>query len=714
MVTMQSFSAADHRGSVALERVNAQVTLDAQHAWQGFSVTARDGVGQGPGGLRIEGKRLRLEGTAENGTYVYRGEASRIMATAVDDAGRPIDIQLPEAVLTIRQEQERTLTTLALPGKSRIQWGDFTFALDNGEGNQATMTSTPDGQVQDFTLRFPSPVEITNATDGKSAAIKSARLEDVQAIFKNDHGNAYLALQSKAGVLTGTGNKVVFTGLAGEAGNSHAFIRMQELQGSWTSEFTRGVEQQFGGKLFGLQVQLDDTRLTADLKAQELWADGKLAFVMQGDNGAFAEVRFDKTDEKYWGTLHARGNLSVTRPNGDRVQLDNGSKLAITTQQRGLEITGTDIALHTKLRGFAGSANIQSGQVALGDGPIVIKDIRNASFRFTNKRGHWTGDVSVDQLKDAMLAYGFGDITKGQDSYLALLPKENGKSIRFTGTFHLKTSAGRVRLKFNDVDSLEALLRQPGKNRLVALVRAPSAQGWAEVKLGGLVSVRGNSIVIEGSYEPFSGYGAVDTALRRFALDEIYVSQAVVLSPDARRLQVQTPQGFPVLGALRVLFGGENPVFRIPGASRPFEQGPLAPAIDLLIGGRFARTEVALTAGIDPASQTSFHVSHGQVLALGLPIGVRGFDYPSSGRVGMEFSVANAAGQKTVTGGVGVLANVLGVQRQNRKALFIEEMPVAYWGAANVAFGPCQMGGAVTVEEQFNKWWAGIGGSCWY
>jgi hypothetical protein len=515
-------------------------------------------------------------------------------------------------------------------------------------------------------------------------------------------------------VLTGTGRQVVFTGLAGEAGNSYAFIRMQELQGNWTSEFTRGVEQQFGGKLFGLQVQLDDTRLTADLKAQELWADGKLAFVMQGDNGAFAEVRFDMTDEKYWGTLHARGNLNVTRPNGDSVQLDNGSKLAITTQQRGLEITGTDIALHTKLHGFAGSANIHSGQVVLGDGPIVIKDLKTASFRFTNKRGHWTGNVNVDQLKDAMLAYGFGDITKGQDSYLALLPKEKGESIRFTGTFHLTTSAGRVRLKFNDVDSLEALLRQPGKNRLVALVRAPSAQGWAEVKLNGLMSVRGNSIVLEGSYEPFTGYGAVDTALRRFALDEIYVSQAVVLSPDARRMQVQTPQGFPVLGAMRVLFGGENPIFRIPGASRPFEQGPLAPAIDLLVGGRFARTEVALTAGIDPASQTSVHVAHGQVLALGLPIGVRGLDYPSSGRVGMEFSVANAAGQKTVTGGVGLLANVLGVQRQNSKALFIEEMPVAYWGAANAALGPCQIGGAVTVEEQFSKWWAGIGGSCLY
>jgi hypothetical protein len=269
-------------------------------------------------------------------------------------------------------------------------------------------------------------------------------------------------------------------------------------------------------------------------------------------------------------------------------------------------------------------------------------------------------------------------------------------------------------LKFDDVDSLEALLRQPGKNRLVALVRAPSAQGWAEVRLNGFVSVRGNSIVLEGSYAPFSGYGAVDTALRRFALDEMYVSQAIVLSPDARRMQVQTPQGFPVLGAIRVLFGGENPIFRIPGGSRPFEQGPLAPAIDLLIGGRFARTEVALTAGIDPASQTSVHIAHGQMLALGLPIGTRGLNYPSSGRVGMEFTVANAQGQKTVTGGVGLLANVLGVQKQDSKALFIEEMPVAYWGSANVALGLCQIGGAVTVEERFSKWWAGLSGSCLY
>jgi hypothetical protein len=350
----------------------------------------------------------------------------------------------------------------------------------------------------------------------------------------------------------------------------------------------------------------------------------------------------------------------------------------------------------------------------LGDGPIVIKDLKTASFRFTNKRGHWTGNVSIDQLKDAMLSYGFGDITTGQDSYLALLPKEKGESIRFTGTFHLKTSAGRVRLKVNDADSLEALLRQPSKNRLVAMVSAPGGQGWAELKLSQFVSVRGNSIVLEGRYEPFAGYGAVDTALRRFALDEMHVSQAVVLSPDAKRLQVQTPQGFPVLGAIRVLFGGENPIFRIPGATRPFEQGPLAPAVDLLIGGRFARTEVALTAGIDPASQTSIQVSHGQVLTLGLPIGVRGFDYPSSSRVGIEFSVANVARHKTVTGGIGVLANMLGAQRQNSKALFIEEIPVAYWGAINVALGPCQIGGAVTVEEQLSRWWAGIGGSCWY
>jgi hypothetical protein len=57
---------------------------------------------------------------------------------------------------------------------------------------------------------------------------------------------------------------------------SKAPLRLQELQGNWTSEFTRGVEQRFGGKLFGLQVQLDDGRLSADLKAQELWADGKL------------------------------------------------------------------------------------------------------------------------------------------------------------------------------------------------------------------------------------------------------------------------------------------------------------------------------------------------------------------------------------------------------------------------------------------------------
>ena len=139
-----------------------------------------------------------------------------------------------------------------------------------------------------------------------------------------------------------------------------------------------------------------------------------------------------------------QGNLNVTRPNGDGVQLANGSKLAITTQQRGIEITGTDIALHTKPQGFGGSANIHSRQVALGDGPIVIKDLKTASFRFTNKRGHWTENVSIDQLKDAMLAYGLGDITRGQDSYLALLPKEKGESIRFTGTFHLKTSASDV------------------------------------------------------------------------------------------------------------------------------------------------------------------------------------------------------------------------------------------------------------------------------
>jgi hypothetical protein len=712
MVTVQTLSAGDQSGNVTLGRLNAQVTLDAQQAWQRFSVTARDGVARAPGGLYLEGKRLHFEGTTENGTHVYRGEASRIMATAMDDAGRPVGIQLPRAVLTIRQEQERTLTAFELPGDSHVQWGDFTFALENGEGNQATMMSTADGQVQDFTLRFPSPVEITNAADGKSATIKRARLEDVQTIFKNDNSNAYLTLQSKEGLLTGTGGKVVFKGLEGAAGNRYAFLRMQELQGNWTSEVTRGVEQRFGGKLFGLQVQLDDTRLTGDLKAQELWAEGKLAFVMQSANGAFAEVRFDKTDEQYWGTLHARGNLNFTRPNGDRVQLDNGSKLVITTQQRGMEITGTDIALHTRLHNLEGSANIHSGQVALGDGPIVIKDLRTASFRFANKRGQWAGKATIDQLKDAMLAYGFGDITKGQDSYLALIPKAQGESIRFTGTFHLRTPAGPVRLKVDNIDSLEALLRQPSKNRLVALVRAPSGQGWAELKLSRLVSVRGNNIVLEGSYEPFSGYGAVDMAFRRFALDEIYMSQAVVLSPDAKRIQVQTPQGFPVLGAMRVLFGGENPIFRIPGGSRPFEQGPLAPAVDLLIGGRFSRAEIALTAGIDPASQTSVQVSHGQVLALGVPINLREFNYPTSGRIGMEFSVANAKGIKTVTGGAGVLVNVLGVQKQNSNALFIEETPMAYWGAANVAFGSCQIGGAVTAEEQLGRWWAGIGGSC--
>ena len=256
MVTLQTLAAADRKHNVSLGRVNAQVTLDAQQAWQGFSVTARDGVGRGPGGLHIEGKRLRREGTVENGTYVYRGEASRIMAKAVDDAGRAVDIQLPGAVLTARQEHERTLTTLELPGNSHIQWGNFTFVLENGEGNEATMMLTPDGQVQDVTLRFPSPVEITNAADGQSATIKSASPP------------------------------------AGAAGQLDQRIH---------SRCRTAVRWE----IIGLQVQLDDGRLSADLKAQELWADGKLAFVMQGENGAFAEVRLDKTDEKYWGTLHA-------------------------------------------------------------------------------------------------------------------------------------------------------------------------------------------------------------------------------------------------------------------------------------------------------------------------------------------------------------------------------------------------------------------------
>jgi hypothetical protein len=246
------------------------------------------------------------------------------------------------------------------------------------------------------------------------------------------------------------------------------------------------------------------------------------------------------------------------------------------------------------------------------------------------------------------------------------------------------------------------------------MVRAPSGQGWAELKVGQLVTVRGPTIVLEARYEPFSGYGAIDTALRRFSLEEMYLSQAVVLNPEARSLQLQTPQRFPVLGAIRVLFGGDNPIFRIPGGSRPFEQGPLAPALDLLVGGRFDRTEVALAVGVDPSSQLGIQVARGQVMTLGVPVETREVNISTSGRAGIEFSVSNAAGQKVVTGGVGVLANVLGMLGKNHQPLFVEEMPMIYWGGVNVALGPCQVGGAATVEERLQRWWVGIGGGCWF
>jgi hypothetical protein len=39
---------------------------------------------------------------------------------------------------------------------------------------------------------------------------------------------------------------------------------------------------------------------------------------------------------------------------------------------------------------------------------------------------------------------------------------------------------------------------------------------------------------------------------------------------------------------------------------------------------------------------------------------------------------------------------------------------MAYWGTVNVALGPCQIGGAVAMEEQLSRWWAGMSGSCRY
>jgi hypothetical protein len=97
---------------------------------------------------------------------------------------------------------------------------------------------------------------------------------------------------------------------------------------------------------------------------------------------------------------------------------------------------------------------------------------------------------------------------------------------------------------------------------------------------------------------------------------------------------------------------------------------------------------------------------------LGIPLDSREFNVSTSGRIGVEFSVSNAAGKKVVTGGVGILANVLGMLGKNNKSLFVEEMPMTYWGGVNVASGPCEVGGVATVEERLQRWWTGIGVGC--
>jgi hypothetical protein len=579
------------------------------------------------GQLALDGGRVTGELAPDGTAKALTLGAQRLAyaGTAEGDHRLAVDLLNPEAILTQREGggQQLAITT----GAGSFQVDGHRVSLD---GVQAlTLATTPDGQVDAFTARFPGQLDFVQR-DGDLTVLTrglGASYHREGSLLTLDFAEADVALRSQ--------------GLTAHIEGGAALLDEQQLQiqvdraqvlkamgadlnvdvENVSLRLTRGEQGALQGldlalgrldaQVAGMDVMVrtpTGERVRLSLTADEEGRTIKQAFLQIPEGG---EVRLTRDD------------LDV-RLGGQRVSFEHGDDGLYRLRGEGLDIAASTRDARVKVDG--GDAQVSLDPAT---GRLVIDEIRGTRIDVETK------DVSVhldiQELQDFMVRMtGFEGGATG--AALHLVPTTDGSTL----TAELRAEIGGipVEVRIRDAHELKAL-GQVSVNQVHVYAGDPSGRGDIQIGVGPL-ALQGSAVELVGRYHPYDPGRMLESVHQFVTTGGGELFSGVRFEPD----------GVLRLGTDREGLNGELAVmlprqYALPGYRLDLTAEPsLAPGVIGSLGYRSGDVTASAFAGLLPGSHATLHVKQGTAEVAGLRVPER-TDLPTTAVAGLRLDLAD-------------------------------------------------------------------------
>lgn len=332
------------------------------------------------------------------------------------------------------------------------------------------------------------------------------------------------------------------------------------------------VNKQLGGNLAvtftGIGITVDPKTVKANFDVQNIQFDPQNAksfipqILLTANDGSVLQVTAvgERATQNY--TVDATLMQNATLPVDGIGQLDiaKGSHFRFKIQKgkHGLTVRADELGTKLLGKGLTGQAGVQEASVDTDGKTMVINTVRNLSLQLSKKpdsKSNFRFDVGVlvKELHDAVVNAKLGNILKGEDAYLSLIPHKNpngsvGLSAKFNFKLMLKDKRiADAQITLDDVHHFVASARLR-KNTFSVLLGDADGKGWTKVSiLGKAVQIEGHQVGASLSYRPFDGFSSIKSLFLSLSDEQRYdLTRGLYVSPFARRgggsLGIHTPE----------------------------------------------------------------------------------------------------------------------------------------------------------------------------
>ncbi|MCA9554329.1 MAG: hypothetical protein KC933_30115 [Myxococcales bacterium] len=642
-----------------------EVEVDIRHTFRGdlvVEVIAPDGTARA---LQLGATHLSYAGTAQG------------------DHPLSVDLRDPTAVLSQRAGGGQSLQITT--GAGAFEVDGHKVSLDGLD--QLTLETTPDGQVDAFSARFPGQLDFVQRDGDLSVLTRGlgAEYHREGERLTLDFAEADVALRSQ--------------GLTAHIEGGAALLDRQQLQIQ--------VERAQVMKALGTDLDVEVEDLTLRLTRSEQGALQGLDLALGNLDAHVAgmdvlvrtpsgeRVRLSLTADADGNTIKQAflqipegGELRLTRDDldvrlgGQRISFEHGDDGVYRLRGEGLDIDA-------KTRDAQVSVTGGDAQVSLdpATGRLVIDEIRGTHVDVHTK----DADVHLDiqEMRDFMVRMtGLSGGATG--AALHLVPTSDGATL--TAELHADIGGIPVQVRVSDAHELVAL-GEVSVNQVHVYAGDPSGRG--EIKIGvGPLSLEGSAVELVGRYHPYDPGRMVESLHQFVTLDGGQVFSGVRFEPD----------GVLRLGTDREGLNGELAVMlprqlALPGYRLDMTTEPsLAPGVIGSVGYRSGDVTASAFAGLLPGSHATLHVKQGTAEVAGLRVPER-TDLPTTAVAGLRLDLADVDGGHLSAVG-GAFVNPLGLTTSR----FVEEStPYGAFGGLEYSKDNWFVGGSAVVDVNQGK-----------